>query len=225
MNGVNSQLPTPTLQSACLLELEVGSWEFSRDAEAIVSDQMRLVLASASPRRAELLRAAGFTFETLPPVVDEAPHIAESPAAFALRVAREKAACASSFHQDGAILAADTIVVVADQILGKPADSADATRMLQLLSGAEHVVQTAVVVRAGGREWSDLASTRVRFSPLTPEEIAWYVATGEPAGKAGAYAIQGHAARFVSWIEGSWSNVVGLPVAMVYRMLREAGVT
>ena len=109
------------------------------------------------------------------------------------------------------------------QILGKPAGAADATRMLQLLSGAEHVVQTAVVVRAGGREWSDLTSTRVRFCPLTPEEIAWYVGTGEPAGKAGAYAIQGHAARFVNWIEGSWSNVVGLPVATVYRMLKEAG--
>jgi septum formation protein len=185
---------------------------------------MRLVLASASPRRAELLRAAGFSFETLPPVIDEAPHIAEPPASYVLRIAREKAAAAAPFHPDGAILAADTIVVAADQILGKPAGSADATRMLRLLSGAEHLVQTAVVLRTGGRELSDLASTRVRFIQLTPEEIAWYVATGEPAGKAGAYAIQGHAARFVSWIEGSWSNVVGLPVAMVYRMLKEAGV-
>ncbi len=185
---------------------------------------MRLVLASASPRRAELLRAAGFSFETLPPAIDESPHIAEPPASYVLRVAREKAAYAASFHPDGAILAADTIVVIADQILGKPAGAADATRMLGLLSGAEHLVQTAVVVRASGRELSDLASTRVRFSHLTPEEIAWYVSTGEPAGKAGAYAIQGHAARFVSWIEGSWSNVVGLPVAMVYRMLKEVGV-
>ena len=186
---------------------------------------MRLILASASPRRAELLRAAGFTFETLPPAVDEAPRIAEAPPAYALRVARDKAVSASTVHPDGVILAADTIVVIAGQILGKPAGAADATRMLQLLSGAEHVVQTAVVVRAGGRELSELASTRVRFCPLTPEEIAWYVGTGEPAGKAGAYAIQGHAARFVNWIEGSWSNVVGLPVAMVYRMLKEAGVT
>ena len=186
---------------------------------------MRLVLASASPRRAELLRAAGFAFDTAPAVINEAPHIAEPPAAYALRVAREKAAMALTFHPDGAILAADTIVVVADQTLGKPAGSADATRMLQLLSGTEHLVQTAVVLRVGDRELSDLASTRVRFSPLTPEEIAWYVGTGEPAGKAGAYAIQGRAARFVNWIEGSWSNVVGLPLAMVYRMLKEAGIT
>ena len=142
---------------------------------------------------------------------------------FAWRATRQRAR--RPFTRIASILAADTIVVVADEILGKPAGAADATRMLQLLSGAEHVVQTAVVVRAGGREWSELASTRVRFCPLTPEEIAWYVGTGEPAGKAGAYAIQGHAARFVNWIEGSWSNVVGLPVATVYRMLKEAGVT
>ena len=186
---------------------------------------MRLILASGSPRRAELLKAAGFDFETSPPAVDETPRIAEAPAAYARRVARDKAASASTFHTDRVILAADTIVVVADEILGKPAGAADATRMLQLLSGAEHLVQTAVVVRAGEREWSELTSTRVRLFPLTPEEIAWYVGTGEPAGKAGAYAIQGHAARFVNWIEGSWSNVVGLPVATVYRILKEAGFT
>ena len=186
---------------------------------------MRLVLASASPRRAELLKAAGFTFEVLPPLVDEAPRIAEPPREYTLRVARDKAGSASAYHPDDAILAADTIVVIGDQILGKPAGSDDATRMLQLLSGAEHIVQTAVVLRVGGREWSDLASTRVRFAPLATDEITWYVATGEPVGKAGAYAIQGYAARFVQWIEGSWSNVVGLPVATVYRMLKAAGVT
>lgn len=186
---------------------------------------MRLVLASASPRRAELLKASGFTFDVLPPVVDEAPKIAEPPAEYTLRVARDKADSASTYHPDAAILAADTIVVIGDQILGKPEGSADAIRMLQLLSGAEHIVQTAVVLRVGGREWSELASTRVRFAPLTAGEIDWYVGTGEPVGKAGAYAIQGGAARFVQWIEGSWSNVVGLPVATVYRMLKEAGVT
>jgi septum formation protein len=194
-------------------------------AGAIVSDRMRLVLASASPRRAELLRAAGFTFDTTPAAIDEALHFGEPPSAYTLRLAREKAAIASTRHPDCAILAADTIVVAADQILGKPAGSADATRMLQLLSGAEHVVQTGVVLRANGRELSDLASTRVRFCMLTAEEISWYVGTGEPIGKAGAYAIQGRAARFVNWIEGSWSNVVGLPLATVYRMLKEAGVT
>jgi septum formation protein len=186
---------------------------------------MRLVLASASPRRAELLTAAGFTFEVLPPVVDEARRIAEPPAVYALRVAREKAQSAVAVHPDAAILAADTIVAIGDQTLGKPAGSADATRMLQLLSGAEHTVQTAVVLRVAGSESAQLITTRVRFSPLSAEEIAWYVATGEPVGKAGAYAIQGHAARFVHWIQGSWSNVVGLPVATVYRMLKEAGLT
>jgi len=186
---------------------------------------MRLVLASASPRRAELLRAAGFTFDVAPADVDESRLTNESPTAYALRVAREKAAVASSHYPDAAVLAADTIVAAGSRILGKPADAAEAAGMLHLLSGAEHVVQTAVVLRVNGRETSDVASTRVRMRPLTAEEIAWYVATGEPAGKAGAYAIQGRAARFVEWIEGSWSNVVGLPVATVDRMLREAGVT
>ena len=186
---------------------------------------MRLVLASASPRRAELLRAAGFTFDIAPADVDESRLTDEPPGAYALRVARQKAAAASTHHPGAAVLAADTIVAAGGQILGKPADAAEAARMLDLLSGSEHLVQTAVVLRVNGRETSEVASTRVRMRPLTPEEIAWYVATGEPAGKAGAYAIQGRAARFVDWIEGSWSNVVGLPVATVDRMLKEAGVT
>lgn len=185
---------------------------------------MRLVLASASPRRAELLAAAGFSFDVAPASVDETPRTGEPARAYALRVAREKAAAASHDRPDAAILGADTVVVVDGTILGKPQDAADAVRMLTLLSGNEHIVQTAISIRANGRETSDVTETRVHFLPLSPEEIAWYVATGEPDGKAGAYAIQGRAARFIDRIDGSWSNVVGLPVSTVYRMLKEAGV-
>jgi septum formation protein len=181
---------------------------------------MQLVLASASPRRAELLRTAGFTFEVRPADVDETPRAGELPASYALRVARDKALAASDRVGDDVwILAADTVVLVDSQILGKPSSSADARRMLSLLSGVVHEVLTAVVVRHGESETSEVVSTRVRFTALGPAEIDWYVESGEPDGKAGAYAIQGLGSRFVDWIEGSWSNVVGLPVATVYRML------
>lgn len=188
-------------------------------------DEVRLVLASASPRRAELLTAAGFSFDVAPAAIDETPRADETPGDYALRVAREKAAATAQRHPDAAILAADTVVLAGGQILGKPCDSSEAARMLHLLSGATHVVQTAVVLHVNGRETSHLAATRVHFRPLSTEEIAWYVSTGEPDGKAGAYAIQGAAARFIDWIEGSWSNVVGLPVAAVYQMLKEAGIS
>ena len=186
---------------------------------------MRLVLASASPRRAELLTSAGFSFDVAPADIDETRRPAEAPETYALRVAREKAAAVHQRFPDAAILAADTVVVAGAHLLGKPADAADAARMLALLSGATHVVQTAVVLRLGTRQDEEVAKTQVRFAPLSSAEIAWYVATGEPEGKAGAYAIQGRAARFVVSIEGSWSNVVGLPVSTVYRMLRTAGLT
>ena len=182
---------------------------------------MQLVLASASPRRAELLRTAGFAFEVRPADVDETPRPAEPPATYALRVARDKALAAAERvnRPDAWILAADTVVVVDGGILGKPTGPADARRMLSMLSGVVHEVLTAVVVRHAGSETSEVVSTRVRFAALTAAEIDWYVESGEPDGKAGAYAIQGLGSRFVDWIEGSWSNVVGLPVATVYRML------
>jgi septum formation protein len=180
---------------------------------------MTLILASASPRRAELLSSAGFVFEVAPAEVDETPTPDEAPESYALRVARDKAAKAARRDSGSVVLAADTVVAVGGQILGKPADLADAERMLRLLSGGIHVVHTAVVVRCGADERSDVVTTRVRFLPLTAEEIAWYVASGEPEGKAGAYAIQGRGARFIDWIEGSWSNVVGLPIATVHRLL------
>lgn len=186
---------------------------------------MRLVLASASPRRAELLAAAGFEFDTLPTHVDESRRPHEPPKAYALRVASDKAeAAAARCRKSGSVvLAGDTVVVADATILGKPAGGDDATLMLKTLSGKVHEVHTAVVIRAGSREASDVVTTRVRLLPLSDSEIAWYIASGEPEGKAGAYAIQGRAARFVDWIEGSWSNVVGLPIATVYRLLKELG--
>jgi len=185
-----------------------------------------LVLASASPRRAELLTAAGFSFRVVPADVDETPRPDELPEAYALRVARDKAATVFQRCRESGepILAADTVVAVEGRILGKPNDSADARRMVRLLSGAVHDVHTAVVIRTSSAELAEVVTTRVRFRRLDDREIEWYVASGEPEGKAGGYAIQGRAARFVDRIEGSWSNVVGLPIADVYRLLKELAV-
>jgi len=187
---------------------------------------MRLILASASPRRAELLTSAGFDFDAAPAGVDETARPEEPARTYALRVARDKAAAAGAACREpaAAILAADTVVVVDGEILGKPRDRADAERMLRLLSGRVHEVHTAVVLTTGSRDQVEVVTTRVSVMPLDEAEIAWYVASGEPEGKAGAYAIQGRAARFIDRIEGSWSNVVGLPLATVARMLKEAAV-
>jgi septum formation protein len=187
---------------------------------------MRLILASASPRRAELLTRAGIDYEVAPTTVDETPIDGEDPIEYVLRLAREKAtACAATPTARGAaVLAADTAVVAGGALLGKPADAADARRMLETLSGRVHHVHTGVVLLIHGREIPDVATTQVRFAELSDAEISWYIRTGEPEGKAGAYAIQGLGSRYVDWLEGSWSNVVGLPVATTYRMLSRAGV-
>jgi septum formation protein len=181
-----------------------------------------LILASASPRRAELLSSAGFRFTVEAADVDETEHPGESPEGYVLRVARDKARTVAARCRDSGtvVLAADTTVVAGEEILAKPADDSDAVRMLERLSGDVHDVFTAVVAIQGSREESEVVRTRVHLVPLSRETIDWYVATGEPMGKAGAYGIQGRAARFVDWIEGSWSNVVGLPLATVDRMLR-----
>jgi nucleoside triphosphate pyrophosphatase len=185
--------------------------------------ELRLFLASASPRRAELLTSAGYTFEVEPADVDESLLPGETPEMYALRVARAKADTVAARHpDDGIVLGADTVVIAGTEILGKPLHAADATRMLTRLSGTVHEVLTAVVVRSPDVELIDVVKTRVHFIDLTAKDIAWYVGTGEPEGKAGAYAIQGRGARFVDWIEGSWSNVVGLPVSTAARMLTEA---
>ncbi len=187
---------------------------------------MTLILASASPRRAELLAAAGFAFEVMPADVDETPRPGEPAEAYALRVAHDKAeAVFHSCRKSGiAVLAADTVVVANGEILGKPNDSADARRMLRLLSNAAHDVHTGVVVRTSEEERAAVMTTRVCFGAMDDSEIEWYVASGEPDGKAGGYGIQGRAARFIDRIEGSWSNVVGLPIALVYRLLKELSV-
>ena len=183
------------------------------------------ILASASPRRSELLTSAGFRFSIEPADVDESPLAGENPELYVLRVARDKARTVAERCRKSAavILAADTTVAVAGEILAKPENDLDAIRMLRMLSGVVHDVFTGVVVRAGERELSEVAHTRVRLLPITMDEILWYIESGEPMGKAGAYGIQGRAARFVDWIEGSWSNVVGLPVATVYRLLKDLG--
>ncbi|HXG55984.1 MAG TPA: Maf family protein [Vicinamibacterales bacterium] len=182
---------------------------------------MRLILASASPRRAELLASAGFAFDIVPADVDEQPGDGEAAHEYTLRVARDKArAVARTLHDtDAVVLAADTEVLADDMILGKPSDYADAARMLRMLSNAVHQVVTAVVVWGNDDERSEVVTTHVRFLPLSEADIEWYVSTGEPMGKAGAYGIQGRGARFIDRIDGSWSNVVGLPIHAVHRLL------
>ena len=185
--------------------------------------RVRLILASASPRRAELLRAAGYAFEIVPADIDESAGSGEPPEHYVRRVAAEKARAVLRQFPDCTVLAADTTVVVDGAILGKPSDDEDARHMLARLSGRAHRVLTGVVVAGGGREAGAVASTLVRFAVLTPADIDWYIASGEARDKAGAYGVQGLASRFVTGIEGSYSNVVGLPVALVHTLLRELG--
>jgi septum formation protein len=159
-------------------------------------------------------------FQVRPVDVDERPLDSEAPDDYALRVALEKARACPVATGD-VVLAADTVVVIDGLMLGKPADDRDAARMLGLLSGRVHDVLTGVAVRQGGREAAAVESTAVTFVSLGAEDIAWYVASGEPRDKAGAYAVQGLASRFVARIDGSYSNVVGLPVALACRILSE----
>jgi septum formation protein len=183
---------------------------------------IHLVLASASPRRAELLRAAGITFDVHPAHIDETVRGGEVPEAYVRRMAEEKARVVHALQPGRVVLAADTTVVVGSLILGKPADPGDARRMLGLLSGRSHEVITGVTMVAGvdGRMETQVGTTTVEFAALQADDIDWYVASGEPMDKAGAYAIQGGASRFITRIDGSYSNVVGLPVALVWEMLK-----
>jgi len=235
---------------------------------------MRLVLASASPRRAELLRAAGFTFETCAVDIDETARAGEAPASYVRRLAAEKSARASvAVHgsagatgpanrlrqdyggppklyaeaeaghyvqkrvvqektvqeevvaqEEVVVLGADTAVVVDGEIVAKPRDNKEAAAMLSRLSGRRHEVMTGVSLRVSAYEVGRVETTVVYFAALTPAEIAWYVASGEGLDKAGAYGIQGLASRFIPRIEGSYSNVVGLPLQCVYELLNELGV-
>lgn len=187
---------------------------------------MKLILASASPRRAEVLRDAGYHFTVLSSAIDETPYPDESPQDLVLRLAQTKADLAAARAVGPAILiAADTEVVLDGHIFGKPRSSDDARSMLEELSGRLHTVLTGVaLVRLPDVERrSFVESTLVQFAPLSDEEIGRYLATGEPHDKAGAYAIQGYAARYIPRIEGCYFNVVGLPVARLQHALSELG--
>jgi len=179
----------------------------------------KLILASGSPRRKELLAAVGWAFETIVAGVDESVQPNEEPAVYVQRLARSKAEAVAERVQSGLILGADTTVVIANEILGQPLDDDDARRMLQLLNGKWHEVLTGVaVIRVGGESRVAYETTRVRFAQMTNEEIEWYVATGEARGKAGAYGIQGAAGLFIEEIRGDYFNIVGLPIRLVYEL-------
>jgi septum formation protein len=195
-----------------------------------------LVLASASPRRADLLRAAGYTFDTLVVDLDERVKPGELPAAYVARLAREKsAACLQRFVARGqtcgglervavhdvVVLGADTTVVVDGEILGKPADDRESVLMLKKLSGRRHEVLTGISLRTSTGEWGRVEATGVYMNELSAEDIAWYAGSGEGKDKAGGYAVQGLASRFIPRIDGSYANVVGLPVAAVAALLRD----
>ena len=186
---------------------------------------MLLILASASPRRADLLREAGIDVEVQPAHVDENVQPGEPPEIYVRRVAESKALAISAGAAGRYVLAADTAVVVDGEILGKPSGPEDAARMLRRLSGRTHLVVSAVCLMKDGQRVVDteVAVTAVEFAELSPAEVDWYVASGESMDKAGGYGIQGLASRFVTRIAGSYSNVVGLPVAVVYRMCTTAG--
>ena len=189
---------------------------------------MRLILASASPRRAELLRSAGYDFETVVVDIDERVHPGEAPEDYVRRLAMEKSARAVdhvgvAVSRSSITLAADTAVVVNGAVLGKPLQDDEVRRMLQLLSGREHRVLTGISLRSGLSELGGVESTVVWFDPLSRADIDWYVASGEGRDKAGGYAIQGLASRFIPRIDGSYSNVVGLPVHRVGQLITEMG--
>jgi septum formation protein len=189
---------------------------------------MKLILASASPRRAEILRNAGIAFEVRAAVLDESRRPGELRADYVRRLALAKARTVAGAQRDSGdclYVGADTVVVAADEILGKPESPDDARRMLRLLSGAVHEVHTglAVVRRPGAMEGIVEEITRVTFAPLSDEEIEAYMATGEPFDKAGAYGIQGIGGRYVTRIEGCYFNVMGLPLARLWSLLREFG--
>ena len=183
----------------------------------------QLILASSSPRRQELLRQLGISFAVAVPAVDEHAVHADSPAELVERLALSKARAVAAQHPEAIVLGADTVVVVDGEILGKPADRAEAERMLSRLSGRSHQVLTGVAVVRGGEELVGHEETVVRFAPLSREQIQWYVETGEPMDKAGAYGIQGRAAALIASISGDYYNVVGLPLHRTVQMLTQFG--
>ena len=188
------------------------------------SDLIRVVLASASPRRRELLAQIGMSFEVMPTDIDETEHPGEDPVSYVRRLAIEKA-CAAVLDDDVVVIAADTTVDLDGMILAKPADDADAMRMLGLLAGRTHQVHTGVAIRYQGRVAAEVNTSLVTMKASDDEWLRWYVATGEPHGKAGAYGIQGAAAALVDSVQGSVTNVIGLPLNLLEQLLFEVGVS
>jgi len=187
---------------------------------------VKLILASSSPRRRELLASIGLDFDVVPSHIPEVRGEGEAPEEYVARLSREKAAAIAHAHPDRWVIAADTTVLLGEELLEKPADAADARRMLATIAGRTHIVYTGVTVMNASQNHHDtrVAESEVRMLPLESEDIAWYVETGEPMDKAGAYAVQGIGAMFIDSIHGSYTNVVGLPLALLFRMLRRAGI-
>lgn len=186
---------------------------------------MRLVLGSGSPRRKELLAVLGLAPDAIsPPDIDEDPHRAELPHVYCARIARDKLAAIPA-GADDVVLCADTTVALGRRILGKPADAAEARVFLDLLSGRRHRVYTALAVKRGDKTWERLVEARVRMKRLSGAEREGYIATGDWQGKAGGYSIQGPAGAFIPWISGSYTAIVGLPLAETAQLLQAAGVT
>ncbi len=187
---------------------------------------MRFILASSSPRRRELLASIGVEFDVVPSQIPEERQAGEAPEEYVARLSREKAHAVAALHPSQWVIAADTTVLLGDQLLEKPLDDADAERMLSLIAGRTHIVYSGVTLQNLDRKYHDtrVAETEVRMLPLSHQDIRWYVRTKEPMDKAGAYAVQGIGSMFIDSVHGSYSNVVGLPLAMLFQMLRKAGV-
>jgi septum formation protein len=187
---------------------------------------MKFILASSSPRRRELLASIGVDFDVMPSNVPEVHREGEAPEEYVARLSRDKANALSHAHPSRWVIAADTTVFLGDRLLEKPVDGADAARMLATIAGQTHIVYTGVTLEHAGSGYSEtrVAETEVRMLPLSSSDIEWYVGTGEPLDKAGAYAAQGVGAVFIDSIHGSYSNVVGLPLATLFQMLRRAGI-
>ena len=183
----------------------------------------KLVLASGSPRRTHILSSVGWEFEKHVPDIDESEREGESPEDYVLRLAIEKAQKIAVNHPEAIVLAADTTVVAQHRILGKPVDMPDAIRMIGILAGTWHEVLTGVAVAENGATRSAIECTRVKFAPMTEDEITFLAENGDPLDKAGAYAIQAQAALFIERVEGDYWNIVGLPVRLVYELVKGAG--
>ena len=187
---------------------------------------MKFILASASPRRRELMSSIGLEFEVIPSNIPEERQQGEAPEEYVARLSREKAEAIAAANPERWVIAADTTVLLGDQLLEKPADKADAARMLATIAGRTHIVYTGLTLRSAAAGYRDtrVAESEVRMLGLAERDIEWYVNTGEPLDKAGAYAVQGIGAMFIDSIHGSYTNVVGLPLALLFQMLRKAGI-